>query len=285
MKEDIRIPSYRMCRLSVIETTVLWTGICFLFSRRLLVPGIILTGIWAALLFPAGRIFRTRLKAVQSWMVYHAITSDDVSYREAMTEIPGRVSTLKRIHPSGITDLIPGNRNPLHHFHLPAAVVEQKSRREIGPEIEKLEDNMPRTLSCLTGREFPCDGVALLLAPVVLPLVLLFLSVGYLLTLRQGASFSPFLTIFILYLLSLAGGIFGSLSGSLKSIYYTVFYTAVNHREKLSPVMKSELNGFLNLGKESDTGTPEPDPLPWFSAGQPASVHRKGETVDIVRSR
>lgn len=278
--KDIKTPTIRMIVLSVIITVCFYLAfLLFLFDSTVLMG----LGIFCFALFilvPFKFFFNVREKANQSWIVYNTVCGKDISYEDAKIHTAtdkgkwriialidifmmyassqkgnkkGIVGLLISIFLSFLTEVW----DLLSHYLLPAIVIEQKSIKEIIPEIKKLKTNVPATLTGVFGIDFVGSVVGSLFAGIFFIMILLSVGIGYVVALFTevtvymigGISFS-WVPIFVTaFIVSLIGSVYVKIVESIKVIYFTIFYTSIMRPQEISGDLKGELTHYLLMEK------------------------------------
>ena len=147
----------------------------------------------------------------------------------------------------------------LSHYMIPSVVIEQKSLKEVIPEMKSLKTNVPATLTGVFGIDFVGSVIGSLFTGIVFIVLLISVGIGYLVGLFTQAtvitigSFSfSWVPIFImLFIVSIIGGIYGKIVESIKVIYFTIFYTSIMRPNNIREDMRDELTHYL-LMNQSD---------------------------------
>jgi hypothetical protein len=285
--KDIKTPTIHMAILSSIITIFFFGSLLSFFSGYLIGLGILLLLFTIFVLTPFKFFYNIRQKADQSWIVYNTITGKDISYKDAHNHTSNHKSALRTI---ALIDLLiayantqKGNKKGmlgfainiffsflnevwdlLSHYLLPAVVIEQKSIKEVIPQIKSLKNNIPATLVGVFGIDFVGSAIASLFNGVVFGTLLVSVGIGYLIGLYTDITvislgsfyFSWVPPLFLLFLVFLIGGIYKKIVESIKVIYFTIFYTSLSKSNNIIPELKEELTNYLLMkseGTNSDT--------------------------------
>ena len=157
----------------------------------------------------------------------------------------------------------------LSHYMLPAIVIEQKSMKEIIPEMKSLKKNIPATLVGVFGIDFVGNVVNNAFKFFKFFGFLLALFIGYFIAQRtdfcvihipwftnvfgQEYKFCWVPLFLIFFIISIFKAILKNIIDSIKIIYFTIFYTAIRLPDSISPEMKDELNSFLLMKETSSS--------------------------------
>jgi len=284
--KDIKTPTIRMAILSFIMTTIFFLSIAmFLSSKKLASVASILMAIDILLLLPFSFFYYVRQKANQSWIVYNTLVGKDISYEDAVVHTKLEKGKLRLIaFVDMVVKYISGQKGKerkgvvgilinlflsalveiwdlLSHYMLPAVVIEQKSLKEIVPEIKELKNNVPATLAGVFGIDFAGNVISSLLAPFYLLMFAISVGLGYLLAMFTEAtnvviydisfSWAPVLLGF--YLMFVFGGVVKKAVESVKVIYFTIFYTSLTRPEMITPDIRGEITRYLLIKKDGES--------------------------------
>lgn len=278
---DIIRPPVRMLILSIIMTTFVFLALATFFTGTFVLVGIVLLLFTIIILVPFSFFYYTRQKANQSWIVYNTITGKDISYRDAVQHTKSQKGKLRIL---AIIDLvmkylgsIKGQKKGikgliihliisfleevwdlLQHYMLPAVVIEQKSLREIIPQIKELRNNVPATLVGVFGIDFVGNVVGMAMVPIYLVALALSVVIGFLLAMATdvtvitlgGFSFSWLPILIVMYLVVVFGCVIGKLVDSTKVIYFTIFYTSIMRPKEIIPDLRKELTNYLQMKRD-----------------------------------
>ncbi len=278
--KDIIKPTIKMIIFSLLIWIFIPLSIFFIYTGNLVIPGVLLIVFTLIIMFPWRFFFDVRQKAAQGWIVYNTISGKDINCRDAYNHIKSEKGKLRVI---AIVDIIikyaksqRGNRKGilgiiislflsflaevwdlLSHYMLPAVVIEQKSLKEIVPNIKQLANNVPATLMGVFGIDFVGNVVRTLIFPIYLFFILISIGIGALLSgvlwkteiTIGGLSFSWIPLAIIIYLLIIINIIIGKLIESVKVIYFTIFYTSIMRPMEISEDMRDELTKYLLMDK------------------------------------
>jgi len=284
---DIKTPTIHMIIYSVIVITLIYASISMFFFPSTLLAGVGLLFFTLLILTPMKTFYDIRQKADQSWIVYNTLSGKDISYVDAHKHTArdkGNLTLIafldilikyigsQRSQKKGIFSIIINLFlaalleiwDLLSHYMLPAVVIEEKSIKQIVPEIKALRNNVPATLTGVFGIDFVGNVIGVIIFPVYFLFIVLSIGVGYLmslftdftvisLNLSGGGvfSFSWVPIVAILYIVSIASAIIGRLVESVKVIYFTIFYTSLTRPMVIIPSIRNEITNFL-LMKKSD---------------------------------
>lgn len=277
---DIITPTKKMAILSVFITTIVFGIILSFLTGKFIFTSILILLFVLPIIIIYRFFYNIRQKACQSWIVYNTITGKDISYSDSIEHVKQERSSLRKI---AFIDILvsyvgsQGNNNQrrgisaiivsillsalvevwdlLSNYMIPAVVIEQKSLKQIIPELKALKRNIPATLVGVFGIDFVGNVLTGLLIPIYLLLIIISAGIGYLMapivpntvfTLAE-VSFS-WIPIFVaLYLGFVFGGILKAFVQSVKIIYFTIFYTALTRSNKLSPSIRREVTNYLTM--------------------------------------
>lgn len=288
--KDIKVPTIRMIILSTIITFFIYSAILTFVLGKFVGIGILLAVVALFILIPFSFFYNVRQKANQSWIVYNTICGKNISYTDAHNHTKSEKGKLRII---AFIDILmkyansqKGNKKGvigfliavflsflseiwdlLSHYMLPAIVIEQKSLKEIVPQIKALRNNVPATLVGVFGIDFVGTVIGSLFGLIVLIAILISIGLGYIIAIFTNItvldlgffSFSWVPTFAILFLVSIIGGAYAKIVESIKVIYFTVFYTSIMRPMNISEGMKEELTNYL-LMDESDFSAKQPSP-------------------------
>jgi hypothetical protein len=286
--KDIKTPTIHMIVFSTIITTLIFLSLFFFFTKSFIFTGILILIFTILFLIPFRYFYDIRQKADQSWIVYNTISGKDISYDDAHEHTKTQKGKLRLI---AILDFLVNHAGAsngqkkgffgilvsllfsfltevwdlISHYMLPAVVIEQKSLKEIIPRLKSLKTNVPATLTGVFGIDFVGNVVGSLMMLVYIIFILIGIGIGYLISLTttttvitlSGFSFSWVPVLVMLYIIFIFGGIFGKFVESIKVIYFTIFYTSINHPMNISKEFKYELTHYL-LMEESDFAEEKP---------------------------
>ncbi len=156
----------------------------------------------------------------------------------------------------------------LSHYMIPSVVIEQKSLKEIIPEIKSLKTNVPATLTGVFGIDFVGNVIGSLFAGIFFISLLVSVGIGYLISLFTQTtiitigsfSFSWVPVFIMLFLVSIVGGIYKKIVESIKVIYFTIFYTSIMKPNNIREDMKDELTHYLLMKQGDFKKEPQEDP-------------------------
>lgn len=280
--KDIKTPTIHMVVLSIIMRTFMYLSILFFIIGNFVLIGVFLIAFTLLILKPFSYFYYVRQKADQSWLVYNTACGKDISYDDAHIHTKSEKGKLRII---AFVDLVmayvrtqKGNRKGilgviigiflsfldevwdlLSHYMIPSVVIEQKSLKEVIPEMKSLKTNVPATLTGVFGIDFVGSVIGSLFTGIFFIVLLISVGIGYLVGLFTQAtvitigSFSfSWVPIFImLFIVSIIGGIYGKIVESIKVIYFTIFYTSIMRPNNIREDMRDELTHYL-LMNQSD---------------------------------
>lgn len=294
--KDIKTPSIRMIVLSLIITMITYSSFLFFFLLNIKLGALLF--LTTLILRVYRYFFNVREKAKQSWIVYNTACGKDISYNDAhvhtkvqrgrfriialvdflMKRLKNTVKRQKKGFLNFIIQIAVGFLmevwDLLSHYMLPAIVIEQKSMKELVPEMKSLKKNIPATLVGVFGIDFVGNVVNNIFNWLKFFGVILGLFIGHFIAQRtdfcvihvfeftnvDGDSFDGsfcWIPIYVLFFtISILKAIFKNIVDSIKVIYFTIFYTAIRLPDSISPEMKEELNSFLLM---KDTSSLEED--------------------------
>ena len=275
---DIVKPTVRMAVLSAVLTTLFFISLLTFFTGRSVGWGVLLLVVLILFLTPMKFFYYIRQKANQSWLTYNTITGSNISFQDAHRHTRRLKSGLRQLTVVEIVVKFLGSQREsrggvrsiltnlflaglvevwdlLSHYMLPALVVEQKSIKQLVPQIKTLRNNVPATLVGVFGIDFVGNIISMILFPLYLVTLLIGVGLGYLLTsvtpatvwTLGGFSFSWVPPFIVLYIVFIIGGIVGKFIESTKVIYFTIFYAAITHPQDINPEMKEELTHYLQM--------------------------------------
>ncbi len=289
--KNITTPTVHMAVLTAVITILLYSALLTFVLGQFILLGLVFLFFAVFILVPFRFFYDVRQKANQSWIVYNTICGKNITYSDAHQYTRAEKGKLRVIalvdavmayansqkrNRRGVLGVVIGlflgflNQvwDLLSHYMLPAVVIEQKSLKEVVPEIKSLKNNVPATLTGVFGIDFVGNVIRSLFWGVFTVFAFLSLGVGYLIglftevTVVTVNSFSfSWVPPFVLLLgISVVGGIYKKIIESIKVIYFTIFYTSIMHPMNISESLRGELTNYL-LMKESDFApTPQPDP-------------------------
>jgi hypothetical protein len=285
--KDIKTPTIHMIVLSFIIITLIYISIASFFFGMVALAGIALLLFTLIILVPFSFFYNTRQKANQSWIVYNTISGKDISYQDAHEHTKHEKGKLRLI---AIIDIVMkyamSQRNGkgilniviniflsflnevwdlLSHYMLPAIVIEQKSLKELVPQIKALKTNVPATLVGVFGIDFVGKVVGTLFGGIFFVGLLISVGIGYLIGLFTtvtvvtigGLTISWLPIVIGLYCISIIGTVYKKIVESVKVIYFTIFYTSITRPMAIVPTMREELTHYL-LMQEGDFKKPQP---------------------------
>ncbi len=289
--KDIKTPTIHMIVLSIIMRTLIYLSIFFFIIGKFTLVGILLILFTFFILKPFSYFYYVRQKANQSWIVYNTTCGQDISYADAHSHTKTQKSKLRVI---AFVDLVMGyiksqngNRKGilgiliglflsfldevwdlLSHYMIPSVVIEQKSLKEIIPEIKSLKTNVPATLTGVFGIDFVGNVIGSLFAGIFFISLLVSVGIGYLISLFTQStiitigsfSFSWVPVFIMLFLVSIVGGIYKKIVESIKVIYFTIFYTSIMRPNNIRNDMKDELTHYLLMKQGDFEKEPQEDP-------------------------
>lgn len=177
---------------------------------------------------------------------------------------------------AGLGDLV-------SHFLLPVFAVDKHGVRDSLGTLRALKDNIPESLSGVFGIAVMGRVVSAVMAPLYAIGILGAIVVGLLWGGHMPTGFAageigvlfpvpedwPLIgphTVFnwlplfcVLVLGTLLQALLARVVDALKVVYYTLFYTRVNHADELAPDIRADLEGYLQL---EDDGTEDNAPVP-----------------------
>ncbi len=278
--KDIKTPTIHMIVLSFIMTTLFWGSITTFILGKFVGLGILALLFTIFILVPFKFFYNVRQKADQSWIVYNTISGKDISYSDAHQHTKSEKGKLRFIAFVDMLIKYAGSQRSgkggigavlinlflavlteiwdlLSHYMLPAVVIEQKSLKEIVPEIKALKTNVPATLAGVFGIDFVGNVVGRLLFPIYLVLLAISVGIGYLIAMSteatmitiSGFSFSWVPVLIMIYIIAVFGGIIKKIVESIKVIYFTIFYTSITRPMVITKDMRGELTNYLHMNK------------------------------------
>jgi len=234
------------------------------------------------ILTPFKFFYNVRQKADQSWIVYNTLCGKDISYNGAHNHTSVEKGKLRLIAFVDILMKYVGNQRGqkkgifgllvnlfltalveiwdlLSHYMLPAVVIEQRSLKELVPQLKALRYNVPATLAGVFGIDFVGNVIGMILAPIYLIFLAISVGIGYLISLFTEAtvitignfSFSWVPILIMMYIIMILGGILKIFVESIKVIYFTIFYTSITRPMVITPSIRNEVTNYL-LMKKSD---------------------------------
>lgn len=246
-----------MAVLSCLIKIMVFTGIMLLFLDQLLIGAL---SILAAILIlkPFSFFYYTRQKADQSWIVYNTLTGQNITYKEAHSHTSLHKGKLRLVALVDILVAYTKSQNNsrkgilgilttlfigfltevwdlLSHYLLPSVVIEEKSIKEIVPEIKSLKSNVPATLTGVFGIDFVGNVVKKLFIGIYAIALLLSVGTGYLMAMFTQItiitigeiSLSWLPVVATLLIISIISAIYTTIVASIKVIYFTIFYTSI----------------------------------------------------------
>ncbi len=280
--KDIIKPTIKMIIFSLLILIFIPLSVFLIYTGNFALFGIALLVFTLIIMVPWRFFYDVNQKATQGWIVYNTISGRDINCKDAYNHIKSEKGKLRLI---AIVDIIikyaksqRGNRKGvlgiiiglflsflaevwdlLSHYMLPAVVIEQKSLKEIIPNIKRLANNVPATLMGVFGIDFVGNVVRTLAFPIYLFFILISIGIGALLSevlwrteiTIGGLSFSWAPLAIIIYLLIIINMIIGKLVDSVKVIYFTIFYTSIMRPMEISEDMRDELTKYLLMDKSS----------------------------------
>lgn len=151
------------------------------------------------------------------------------------------------------------------HYMLPAVAIDGLHVKETVEQMKSLKDRVPETLMGMFGIDILGHIVIKLIAPVYMLLVLAGMGMAWV----MGGFLPDFMvvemsgpdgdTLALSWVPLVAAMFFGKtvsiflaqIAACLKVSYFTTFYTEITHRDKLTPKLREELEGFLNLDEDT----------------------------------
>lgn len=178
---------------------------------------------------------------------------------------------------AGLGDLV-------SHFLLPVFAVDKHSLRDSLGTLGTLKDNIPESLGGVFGIAIMGRIVSAVVSPLYAIGIIAGIGVGLLWGGHMPAGFSageigaaypipddwPLIgphTVFswlplfcVLVLGTVLQAVLARIVDAIKVVYYTLFYTRINHADELAPDLREELEGYLKLEGDADKGD-EPVPV------------------------
>ena len=247
--------------------------------------GIFLMVVMVLGVYPYSLFYHMRMRAKQTWFSYAAITGHPNPLEEANTMIIQQKWRLRlmaivdlalrnvvsddnlpfsiwRIFASMVIMSLDGMYEIAQSYLLPAVVIERLSLVKAASKLKQLRNNIPDTLAGTWGVDIAGDAAGGLLWIAILGLLAVAGIVGWALpnealvspeyVLHMGdISFFYFPGICAVVLISLFSKLIRVLTTSLQATYFAIFYTRINHPEKITPEMQEKIDGYLTAMKLS----------------------------------
>lgn len=283
--KEIMYPWVAMVIYNFVVATLTYAGISFLFFGHILTILMGMAMIAAAVLLWVYEFFffayqKTRL----SWLVYEMLCGRERSFSDARERTSTLKSQVRKL---AVLDMIKrwvksqkSSRGGImgflinlalaglgavldlaKHYMLPAVAIDGLHVKETAEQMKSLKDRVPETLVGVFGIDILGNVVIKIVGPIYLAIgffgvVMALLLGGFLpsfmvfeFTGDGGESFAiawpPLVA--MLFLVKSISILLANVVACLKVSYFTTFYTELTHRDRLSPKLQAELEGFLRL--------------------------------------
>lgn len=238
------------------------------------------------LVFPLLLVFflfpyvKTYYKAAQCWIVYNAFGGKNITYQDGLkraNENKGDIITLATIdiitgiivnqlkngkRPEGLFGIIIGivlsfigtiieeGWDLISHFLLPASIIEEKTVREVLPELKDIKNNITGALAGVLGIGFAGDQIRGYITGFVFALALIGAIIG---------QYTGFWAAFYFFLVLGIGIdlIAKILIDMIKTIYFTLFYMSVNMPMSIKEEYRKDVTQYL-VNRTSTGSTSQP---------------------------
>ena len=316
--KDIKTPTIYMIIFSTIMRLFMCLSLLLFLIGELIFVGVILILLTVFVLKPFSYFFYVRQKANQSWIVYNTACGKDISYTDSNNHTKEEKGKLRMIafvdilmahiktkngKRAGMLGFLVGLFlsfleevwDLLSHYMIPSIVIEQKSLKEVIPEIKALKTNVPAALVGVFGIDFVGSVIGSLFFWVYFAGIILSLGIGYLIALISevavieffGFAFSWIPLIITLFLIIIISGIYTKIVESIKVIYFTIFYTSIMRPNDIREDMRNELTHYLLMGESDFQKEPEISPHEKYInelSGYIKQFEQGGHSEDEVRN-
>lgn len=232
------------------------------------------------LLFLYKHFYHNRQEVRLSWTVYETIIGNDPSYKGAKAaskEIKSQTRKLAwmdigmaavkkgKVAGGGIVNMlinmfISGLEEVwdlVNHYLLPSVAIDQYDIKPGIEKMKKLKDQVPESLVGVFGIDFIGNVVRRIVVPIYIVLfigagLLCYFGTAYFPTSEIQVDGSPVIITWVpLFIAFFIGKVFSNIFErtvtSVKVIYFTVFYTAITHPDRIADDLKDELMNYLKL--------------------------------------
>ncbi len=215
-------------------------------------------------LFPYIKVY---YNAAQCWIVYHTFTGHNISYDDGLKRakenkmdifVIGTIDIVltwianklkERSNKGGIWVVvglllkllakgIEEGWDLIGHYLLPAAIIQDKSVREVLPDIKNIKNNVPGALVGVFGIDFAGNMLMSLVGYIYVILLIGTGAIGYFL-----GTWIPFYIMIVLIIgLNVVSRI---LVDMVKTVYFTIFYTALTIPMNIPEQYRAEVTNYL----------------------------------------